>query len=67
MKLEPLNLGSPFVEKSGRFVPDFQRWLARLQSAEDTRTIGITIDGGGSVLTTGVKKFIRIPILQVSL
>ena len=36
--------------------------INQINSITSTRTIGITIDGGGSVITTGVKGFILIPV-----
>lgn len=37
----------------------WQTFSASASSA--VRTVGITIDGGGSVITTGVKGFVRVP------
>lgn len=40
---------------------DGSSW-ASYSNARQTKTIGMLIDGGGSVITTGVKGYVRVPV-----
>lgn len=51
-----------FQQLSVGMVPADTITGAKLTSSQRTRTIGITVDGGGSEITTGVKGYIRCPV-----